>query len=289
MTPMPEGDTIYRAAAMMNRALAGATVRAFESPLPLLERFACDRALVGRTITRVDARGKYLLVRFTGDLTLLTHMRMNGSWHLYRQGERWRRRRADMRARIVTDHWEAVGFGLPVAEFHDAGSLARNARLQALGPDPLSADFDEAEAVRRLRAAGDLTIEEALLDQRRITGIGNVLKSETLFLARTHPYAPVSALDGDTLAGIVTVSRRLLRENVLAVDRPLAGRARAARSTTRSIDPAAQLYVYGRAGKPCRRCGAAILVRRTGHHARSSYWCPTCQSVGAVIPASTES
>jgi endonuclease-8 len=285
--PMPEGDTIYRAAAMMNRALAGAAVRRFESPLPLLERFVDNHGLVGRTIERVEARGKYLLVHFGGGLTLLTHQRMNGSWHLYRPGERWRRPRSAMRARIVTDRWEAVGFGLPIAELHDAGSLARSPRLQALGPDPLTADFDPEEAVRRLRAAGDLPIEEALLDQRRLTGIGNVLKSEALFLAHTHPYARVSALDDDALGEIVGVSQRLLRENVLNVDRPSIARA-AARSTTRSSDPAARLFVYGRAGKPCRRCGASIQYRRSGRDARSSYWCPRCQSLGAGTPAPTE-
>ncbi len=274
---MPEGDTIYRAAAMMHRALSGACLRAFESPLPLLHVFVDDHRLVGRDITRVEARGKYLLVHFAGDFTLLTHLRMNGSWHLYRPGERWRRPRTDMRVRLVTDEWEAVGFGLPIAEFHDAKSLERSPRLRALGPDPLSATFDESEALRRFRAAGHVPIEEALLDQRLMTGIGNVLKSETLFLAGVYPFRAVSTLPDETLVEVVRRARRLLRDNVVAVDRPAVGRASASRNTTRSSDPASRLYVYGRAGKPCRRCGTAIQFRKSGRDARVSYWCPKCQ------------
>lgn len=277
---MPEGDTIYRAAAMMDRALSGATVTGFESPLPLLERFVEDRGLIGRRVEKVEARGKYLLIHFEDGLALLTHLRMNGSWHLYRIGERWRAPRANMRVRIITETWEAVGFGLPVAEFHDATSLARHPRLLALGPDPLAPGFDEHEAVRRLRMAGEMPIEEALLDQRRITGVGNVLKSEALFLARAYPFAPASALNDENLVEIVRSSARLLRENVVAVDRPAIVHTRASRNTTRSSNPAAQLYVYGRAGKPCRRCGTAIAFRRAGTHARSTYWCPHCQRGG---------
>lgn len=278
---MPEGDTVYRAAAMMNRALAGAIVRRFDSPLPVLERFVDNHGLVGRSITAVEARGKHLLVHFEGGLTLLTHLRMNGSWHLYRPGERWRAPRRAMRVHIVTDEWEAVGFGLPVAEFHDDASLARNARLLSLGPDPLAASFDPAEVIRRLRLAGDLPIEEALLDQRRIAGIGNVLKSEALYVAGAHPFAPVSALDNEALSSIVRAAARLLSENVIGVERPSVVRSRAARNTTRSINPDASLHVYGRAGKRCRHCGTVIQFRRAGRHARSTYWCPGCQALGA--------
>jgi endonuclease-8 len=204
-------------------------------------------------------------------------MRMNGSWHLYRHGDRWRRPRSHMRARIVTDAWEAVGFGLPIAEFHDACSLARSARLQALGPDPLSSDFDPSDAVARLRAAGDTPIEEALIDQRRIAGVGNVLKSEALFVAGVHPYAHAGDLADAALLKLVETSRRLLRDNVVGVERPAIARRPASRVTTRSADPASKLYVYGRGGKPCRRCGTSIEYRRAGRNARSTYWCPRCQ------------
>lgn len=277
---MPEGDTIYRAAVMMHRALAGATVRAFESPLPALSRFAEQHALLGRTIDGVQSRGKYLLVLFSGGLTLLTHMRMNGSWHLYRPGERWRRPRSLMRVRITTDDWEAVGFGVPVAEFHDARSLDRSQRLANVGPDPLSDNFDPADAVARLRAAGATPIEEALLDQRRIAGLGNVLKSEALFLARVDPFTPAGDIDEPRLQSLVDISRKLLRENVVGVERPAIARRAGARVTTRSSDPNAKLYVYERAGKACRTCGTPIKYRRAGAHARSTYWCPQCQGSG---------
>lgn len=274
---MPEGDTIYRAAATMNRALAGAVLRSFEFALPRLKVFAENHHLVGRTVDRVEPRGKYLLVHFSGGVTLLTHLRMNGSWHLYRQGERWRRPRSQMRVRLVTDEWEAVGFGMPIAEFHDERSLARSSHLRALGPDLLSSGFDAGDAIGRLREAGNVAIEEALLDQRRMAGIGNVLKCETLFLAGVHPFAPVSDLDRERLAEIVRVAERLLRDNVVTADRPAIARMSASRNTTRSANPAAQLYVYGRARKPCRRCGTLIQCRKSGRDARLTYWCPECQ------------
>jgi len=274
---MPEGDTIFRAAAMMQRALAGRPIRQFESVLPALTTFAERHAIAGRTIERVEARGKFLLVRVSGDLTLLTHLRMNGSWHLYRPGERWRRAKRDMRVRLLTDEWEAVGFGLPIAEFHDARSLQRSERLRRLGPDPLASAFAPEEAVARLKEACDLPIEEALLDQRRIAGLGNVLKSEVLFLAGVHPYTPAARVPDTALRTIVEAARRLLRDNTVQVSGSAIARRGAARNTTRAADPAAALFVYGRAGKPCRRCGARLRFRRAGRHARSTFWCPGCQ------------
>jgi endonuclease-8 len=273
---MPEGDTVYRAAATLHRALAGAAIRMLESPLPHVARAVDRRSIAGATIERVAARGKFLLVELSCGLTLLTHMRMNGSWHIYRRGERWRRPRSAMRLRLVTDDWEAVGFDLPIVEVHDRQSLARSDRLSRLGPDPLAAGFDPGEAARRLRASA-MTIEEALLDQRAIAGIGNVLKSEILFLTGVHPFAPAAAIPERELEEIARTAARLLGENVLGSDRPSIARRSASRNTTRAVQPGAGLYVYGRAGRPCRRCGARIRFRRAGRHARSSYWCPGCQ------------
>lgn len=275
---MPEGDTIYRAAVVMHRALAGATVLAFESPLTRLARDADDRQLSGRRIERVESRGKYLVIRFSGGLALLTHLRMHGSWHLYRPGERWRAPRRAMRIRIVAPDWEAVGFDIPVAELHDDASLLRAAHLARLGPDPLAADFDAREAVARLREAGELTIEEALLDQRCLAGVGNVLKSEVLFMAGVDPYVAAGELSDSQLTRIVDLTQRVLRDNVVAVESGRRTARAGSRNTTRSADPAAKLYVYGRAGRPCRRCGEKIRHRRAGRHARSTYWCPTCQA-----------
>jgi endonuclease VIII len=275
---MPEGDTIYRAAVVLHRALAGARVVAFESPLPRLGWDTQHRKLVGRTVERVESRGKYLIIRFSGDLALLTHLRMHGSWHLYRPGERWRAPRRAMRIRLTTTDWEAVGFDIPVAELHDDASLSRAEHLVRLGPDLLAGDFDPQEAMARLRRAGAVPIEEALLDQRCLAGVGNVLKSEILFLARLNPFSPVENVARSQLARLVAVAQRVLRDNVAAVEANVRTARAGSRNTTRSANPAAKLSVYGRAGRRCRRCGATIRHRRAGRHARSTYWCPVCQA-----------
>src|SRR5215471_17335390 len=145
---MPEGDTIFRAARTLDQVLAGQTVTRFESVFPALTRVADDRPIVGRMIESVAARGKHLLITFSGDLVLRTHMRMNGSWHLYRSGVRWQRPARDMRVLVVAGV-EAVGFNVPVAELLTARDLARHGQLNALGPDLLDPAFDGAEAMRR--------------------------------------------------------------------------------------------------------------------------------------------
>src|SRR3954471_11785052 len=169
---MPEGDTIFRAARTLNRALAGHQVVRFESVLPALTRIHDDTPITGRTIESVTAAGKHVLMRLSGDLVLRTHMRMNGSWHVYRPGERWLRPRRDMRIVIATERFEAVGFNVPVAEFLRVAQIARQDDLRLMGPDLLGESFDEDEAVRRLRARGETTIADALLNQRLVAGIG---------------------------------------------------------------------------------------------------------------------
>src|SRR5215831_15489529 len=149
---MPEGDAIFRTARTLDRALAGRVVTRFESVLPSLTRVHEDAPITGRTVERVEAAGKHVLMRFTGDLTLRTHMRMNGSWHVYRPGERWQRPRRDMRIVVATESYEAVAFNVPVAEFLDARAEARQPHLRAIGPDLLADGFDQAEALRRVRA-----------------------------------------------------------------------------------------------------------------------------------------
>src|SRR5882672_7356316 len=167
---MPEGDTIFRAARTLNRALAGRTVTRFDSVFSKLARVDHDRPLLGRRIDRVDARGKHLLIWFSGDLVLRTHMRMHGSWHLYRPGERWQRPRADMRIVLRTDEFEAVAFSVPVAALETPAELERQPAIRELGPDPLAAAFREDEAIARIAALPEEEIAEALLDQRAIAG-----------------------------------------------------------------------------------------------------------------------
>jgi endonuclease VIII len=277
---VPEGDTIYRAARTLDRALSGRTVSRFESVFPALTRIDHDHSLRGRAIERVASRGKHLLIQFAGDLTLRTHMRMNGSWHLYRPGERWQRPRHEMRILIATDEFEAVAFNVPVAEFLTAGALARQRDLSALGPDPLSDAFDAAEAATRLRARADSDIADALLDQTAIAGIGNIYKSETLFVAGVNPFTRVADVTAETIDRVTATAARLLRANV---GKPEGGIVTYSglRRTTGRADPSARLWVYGRAGKPCRRCGTAISWRKQGPHARSTYWCERCQRAEA--------
>ena len=272
---MPEGDTIFRAAATLHRALAGHVVTRFESVYPALTRIARDRPIVGRTVESVFARGKHLLITFSGDLVLRTHMRMSGSWHLYRAGDRWRRPGRDMRVLVATAAVEAVGFNVPVAELLTARELARHKELQALGPDLLAPSFDPDEAIRRMRARLDDAVGDVLLNQRVMAGIGNVFKSEILFLAAIDPFTAVSALSDAELARLVDISRRQLGANVMTRDQTLSRST--GRTTTRSLDPNSSLWVYGRGGKRCRRCGAAIEARKTGIDARLTYWCPRCQ------------
>ena len=279
---MPEGDTIHRAADTLQRAIGGQVVTRFESVLPKLTRVDADTPLRGRTVERVEARGKHLLIWFSGDLVLRTHMRMNGSWHIYRPGERWQRPRRDMRIVIETAAMHAVAFTVPVAEFVAAQELERHEVVGGLGPDPLSDSFIADDAIVRMRAHGDTEIADVLLDQRVIAGIGNVFKSEVLFGARVNPFVPVSQLSREQLAEIVSVAIRFMRANVGTSATGGIVTYAGMRRTTGRTDPSARLWVYGRGAQPCRRCGTLISRRKQGPYARSTYWCPRCQSVSGV-------
>jgi endonuclease VIII len=273
---MPEGDTIFRAARALHRALAGQTVTAFDSQLPALNRIHEDAPLTGRTIERVTAAGKHLLMHFSGDLVLRTHMRMNGSWHIYRPGERWQRARRDMRILISTETFEAVGFNIPVAEFTSSRALSRHNELRRLGPDLLSDEFRTSEAVQRIRERGTTPIADALLNQRVVAGLGNVYKSEVLFMCRVNPFTLVRDVGDDRLAAIVDTAQQVLRANVSEALAPMTTYS-GFRKTTRRASPRERLWVYGRARLPCRRCGTPVRIRKQGLDARLTYWCPECQ------------
>lgn len=299
---MPEGDTIFRAARTLHLALAGKQVTGFTSDYPALTRIDEDTPLKGRTITGVEARGKHLLIHFSGGAgpagspgletcatTLRTHMRMKGSWHIYPRRRRplhpapvgcdsepWQLPRRDARIVIETSDYVAVGFNVPIAEFLQPPSLARQAELRQMGPDLLGGTFDEDDAIRRLRARGPQPIEQALLSQRVVAGIGNVYKSETLFLERVHPETPTADVDDAKLREILRTARRLLKANVADATSEIVT-YRGLRRTTGRTDPDERLWVYGRAGKACRRCGAPIACKKTGPDARGTYWCRTCQ------------
>jgi endonuclease-8 len=274
---VPEGDSIFRAARTLHRALAGKIVTRVESVLPALTRIHEDAPLIGRTMNEVSAAGKHLLMRFSGDLVLRTHMRMNGSWHIYRPGERWQRPARDMRIVIATADFVAVAFNVPVAEFLTVRALARQPELRRLGPDLLGAGFDPVEAARRIRERAGHEIAEVVLDQRVVAGAGNVYKSEILFLCRINPFTRVAALTDGQVAEVVQTARSLLAANVGNVATGAIVTYVGMRRTTRRADPAERLWVYGRAGLPCRECGTLVTRRAQGPDARLTYWCPRCQ------------
>ncbi len=274
---MPEGDTIFRAARTLNLALAGQKISCFESVLPHLSRVEVDDEVVGRTVEKVEARGKWLLMYFSGDLILLSHMLMSGSWHIYRPGEQWKRRRYNMRVVIGTAKILAVAFNVPIAEFHSAETLARREGFKSVGPSTLASEFDEAAVVSRLRARPDLEIGVSLLTQSLLSGVGNVFKSEVCFACGINPFRRVSSLTDDDLKFLVSQARRIMLANVAEASGDRIVTYVPLRRTTGRANPSERLWVYKRTGEPCRRCGGAILSRKQGFDARTSFWCPQCQ------------
>jgi endonuclease-8 len=273
---MPEGDTIYRAARTLHTALAGQTITRFETGLAQLAQVDRDSPVAGRSIERAYAVGKHLLIAMSGELLLRTHMRMNGSWHIYRPGEKWQMTPRAMRILIGTAEWVAVAFNVYVAEFVQAADLARHRPVAALGPDLLGA-FDASEALRRIRAQNHRPMHETLLDQRVMAGIGNVYKSEVLFLSGVHPDTPAAGLDDAQVTALMDLSMRLLRANIAESSGEGIQTYRGLRRTTGRMNPGDRLWVYSRGGQPCRKCGTRILSRKDGDDARVTYWCPMCQ------------
>ena len=296
---MPEGDTIFRVARSLDRILTGRRLVRFE--LRPGGRGAAatggtpSRPRPGELVTSVRSQGKHLLIGFEGGLTLHTHLQMQGGWHAYRPGEPWKKSPGSARVVMeVADASEpdvavavAVCFAAPVAELLE--DVAAHPRLAALGPDLCRSDADLADAVSRLdRLPPDSQIGTALLDQRVACGVGNVYKSETLFACRVNPFAPVSALPVGVRRHLLETASRLLRSNLEAAG----GRSTVGTGgETVALGPTRQgLAVYGRAGRPCRRCGTIIRSRRQGS-GRMTYWCPACQAGGppgdpAVSPPS---
>ncbi|MEO8378908.1 MAG: DNA-formamidopyrimidine glycosylase family protein [Acidobacteriota bacterium] len=266
---MPEGDTIHRAARTLHAALSGQTVTKFVSVFTQLTRVDAEKPLAGRTVEGVDAAGKHLLMHFSGDLHLRTHMRMNGSWHIYRPGERWRKRSHEMRIVVETAAWVAVAFNVPVSEFLEGRALERQDDLLHLGPDLIAPAFDALEARRRIREHQDEEIANVLLNQRVVSGIGNEYKSELLFMARVNPFTHVQDLTDEQLDTILTIARKIMVANV-EMRSP-------SRVTTFSLDPRHKQYVYSRGGQSCRRCATRIQFAKQGKDVRGTYWCPACQ------------
>jgi endonuclease-8 len=263
---VPEGDTIFQTAAALRPLLVGQTIVAARASTP---GPAIDR-VVGATVTSIEPIGKHMLVRFDNGLALHTHLRMAGTWHRYAPGEHWRM--PAWKARVVLevpDH-VVVCFNAPVVELMDQRAIDLHPALHSLGPDLLTDTFSSTLALEHLRARPEAEIAEALLDQRVMAGVGNVYKSEILFLEGVNPWTPVASLDDATLTRLIGTAQRLLLDNI----RP----GNPHRTTTRGDASArGSLWVYGRANRPCTRCGTPILSRRQGALNRPTFWCPHCQ------------
>ena len=269
---MPEGDTIYRAAQTLRGALAQRTVIDFTTRVPQIQALGPQR-LIGQRVGDVESRGKHMLIWFQpSDLVLHSHMRMSGSWHLYRTGERWRKGEHLARAVIAVEGWTAVCFAAPVCQLLTRSQLEQLPAVASLGPDALDDATDLTEARRRLDLRGEMTIGEALLDQGVLAGIGNVFKSEVLFIHRVDPWTSVAQVPPEERDALLATSEQLLKRNV---EPGVIGR-----TTTQEATPSGRLYVYGRARRPCARCATPIRVARQGVHGRSTYWCPRCQGPG---------
>jgi endonuclease-8 len=218
----------------------------------------------------VEAIGKHLVVHTSRDWSLRTHLGMTGSWHVYAPGEPWRLTPGKARVILGTEHAVAVCFAAPSVELAPTERVL--AGLQRLGPDLTGDAPDVAEAVRRARSATAPTLADLLLDQHVAAGIGNVFKSEVLFLAGLHPDTPPGDLDDAALTAIYDRAARLLRGNVGS-----------GRRTTTGSRARERHWVYGRGGRPCRRCGTAIASAEHGPLRRISYWCRSCQPPSASV------
>lgn len=264
---MPEGDTIFRTATTMRKWLLGREVTRVQTKVPGLDA----QRIVGKTIDEVTPKAKHLLVRFSNGLTLHTHMRMTGSWHLYRTGDKWQK--PAYQAKIVIECGErlAVCFNAPVVEMLTPTDEKYHGSLISLGPDVLGPaeqfSLDEIHD-RASRRDPDYTLGELLLDQQVVSGIGNIYRCESLFLEKHHPWKPQSAITIEELDALILTGQRLMKSAI----GPKGDLGRDFGTGSPNAP-----WVYGRTGKPCRVCGTFILTKRLGKQARDAYWCPTCQ------------
>ncbi|MFF3204135.1 Fpg/Nei family DNA glycosylase [Streptomyces sp. NPDC002962] len=268
---MPEGDTVWQAARRLHDALAGKVLTRSDLRVP---KYA-TADLTGRTVLDVTPRGKHLLTRVEGDLTLHSHLRMDGSWKVFTNDQRWTGGPAyQIRAILGTHDRTAVGYRLPVLDLLRTADESR--AVGHLGPDLLGPDWNPERALANLLSDPARSLGEALLDQRNLAGIGNVYKSELCFLLGVTPWLPVGTLPADRAAKLPALAKRLLEANR---DHPV-------RNTTGRSGQ--NLFVYGRAPRPCLRCGTPVRVadQGDGSRERPTYWCPACQTGPAPAPGS---
>jgi len=258
---MPEGDTVWNTARVVERALTGETLTGSDFRVPQL----ATTDLAGWKVAESASRGKHLLLRLTRDeraMTLHSHLRMDGAWRAYAPGERWAGRPAHL-IRVVLRAVKSVAVGYHLHEIALIPTAEEESLVGHLGPDLLGADWDPDEAVRRISEKPEVSIAEALLDQRNLAGVGNLYKAETLFMRGLWPWTPVSAVKD--LDGTVRMAQKLVASN----------KGRWTQTTTGSLRRGQTSYVYGRRAQPCRRCGSAI--QKAEQDDRVTYWCPRCQ------------
>jgi endonuclease-8 len=268
---VPEGDTLHRAAAGLRPVLVGNPVTGFKSPVAGVGDAAGE--LVGKQILAVEAEGKHLLIRFEGGIALRTHLRMTGSWHLYHPGDEWKKPQCRARVVLETERAVAVCFNAPEVEIlrGRAAAPGSSGLTGRVGLDLLTPDVEPEDVVARWRTRPELPIGVAVMRQYLAAGIGNVYKSEVLFLCRVDPFRRVSDFGDDALSQIAVTAQREMR-------RTLKGGPRTIR---RALD-GGRYWVYGRGGKRCYECGERIAMRRQGDDGRSTYFCPHCQGVDVV-------
>jgi endonuclease VIII len=259
---VPEGDTIHNAARRIGAALVGKPIESIETPQRRHERDRWPERLSGRAVRKVDAHGKHLFVRFDGELTLHSHLRMTGWWGVYEHGRRWGR--SPRRAWLVirTPEHEVVEFDGPVLELMTDSRTRFDQQLAGLGPDVLAEELDEQRFLRRLREDDPTRpIGDALLEQRNLAGLGTIWRSEGCFLAGIDPWRPTAGVSDDEVLAIVHAVRPLMRASADGTGVP-------------------KTIIYNRAGLPCPRCDDGTLIRRRGQgeNNRRTYWCPGCQS-----------
>ena len=263
---MPEGDSVFRFAAKLRTVLEGQPILAARShgpgPVPQVHR------IVGATCTGVRSQGKNMLISFDNGLVLRGHLRMTGTWHVYRPGEAWRWPEREARLVLEVDGATVVNFSAPVLELLEERALAFHRPVANLGPDLLDDDFDPAEALRRLRdpSRAELTVGDAIMDQKALCGIGNIWKNESLFYSGINPWRRMNELSDAELTLIIEKAQALLRASV---GKP--------NSLELRFRPA--MYVYGRGGQPCRRCHSRLRSGPQGADIRHTVWCPKCQPV----------
>jgi endonuclease-8 len=271
---VPEGDTIFRTAVVLRRVLAGQRVTGFEITAPKVSLAARGEPIVGSLVDAVEANGKHLFIIFGTPkrVVLHTHMKMSGSWHVYRPAERWWEPESEARVVIRTENAVAPCFHPPIVELLTEKELGLHRVVSQLGPDIIRDEFDMDEAIRRLRSNEDRDIATALLDQRAISGIGNVFKVEALFLGRTSPWAQVRDLDDAKLRELVEHARTLIRLN----------RDGGPRRTHFALNASERMWVDERAGLPCHVCGTMVESGWHPDEVRKSWFCRTCQNVTDV-------